>query len=149
MMFQFDETLIPLLECKVAGELPDLFTMEDGSKIIREEQWEKRRKELYKTAVELQYGTMPPDPEFLEVEMLDDEWNIRNYRIITGTRACPVQFTMRVIRPSEQKKYPAIVDGDLCWRYYYDKDFIRAATDAVIMLVLINRTELVPDVKES
>lgn len=149
MMFQFDESLIPLLEYKEAGKLPDLFTMEDGTPVTRREQWDRRRKELYKSAVELQYGTMPPEPEFLEVEMLDDEWNIRNYRIITGTRACPVQFTMRVVRPSEQKKYPAIVDGDLCWRYWFDKDFIRAATDRGIMLVLFNRTELVPDVKEA
>ena len=149
MMFQFDESLIPLLEYRVAGELPDLFTMEDGTKVIDTAQWEQRRRELYRTAVEIQYGTMPPEPEFLEVEQLDEDWNIRNYRIITGTRACPVQFTMRIVRPAEQKKYPAIVDGDLCWRYWFDKDFIRAATDSGIMLVLFNRTELVPDVKSA
>ena len=147
MLFRFDETLIPLLEYKVAGELPDLFTMEDGTALTDRSQWEARRKELYRTAVELQYGTMPPEPEFLEVEQLDEDWNIRSYRIITGTRACPVRFTMRIVRPAEQKKYPAIVDGDLCWRYWFDKDFIRAATDSGVMLVLFNRTELVPDVK--
>jgi len=149
MMLHVNENLIPLLEYKVAGELPNLFVMEDGAPVTCLDQWESRRKELYKTAVELQYGTMPPEPEFLEVEPLDDEWNITNYRIITGPRACPVQFTMRVIRPGERKSYPAIVDGDLCWRYYFDKEFIRAATDRGIMLVLFNRTELVPDVKEA
>ena len=103
MLFQFDESLIPLLEYKVSGELPNLFTMEDGTPLTCREQWEQRRREMYKTAVEIQYGTMPPEPEFLEVEQLDEDWNIRNYRIITGTRACPVQFTMRIVRPAEQK----------------------------------------------
>ena len=35
MMFRFDETLIPLLEYKAAGELPDLFTMEDGTPLTQ------------------------------------------------------------------------------------------------------------------
>ena len=70
MLFQFDESLIPLLEYKVSGELPNLFTMEDGTPLTCREQWEQRRREMYKTAVEIQYGTMPPEPEFLEVEQL-------------------------------------------------------------------------------
>ena len=146
-MLHVDENLIQVLKYRTLGELPDLFTMEDGRKVTDLALWQERRKELYKTAVEIQYGTMPPQPEFLEVEMLDDEWNIRNYRIITGTRKCPVQFSMRVVRPSEQKKYPAIVDGDLCWRYSFDKEYLKAATDNGIMFVLFNRNELVPDVK--
>ena len=41
---------------EVLGKLPDLFTFEDGRKVTSIADWEERRKEIYKTAVELQYG---------------------------------------------------------------------------------------------
>lgn len=139
------ENLIPIVDYQVLGKLPDLFTMEDGTPVTDQASWERRRKELYKTAVELQYGTIPPDPEFLEVEPLDDGGEIRSYRIVTGRRACPVSFVMRVLTPVGQGPFPVIVDGDLCWRYAFDREYLNAALDNGVMLVLFNRTELVPD----
>lgn len=144
-MPDFDETLIPILDYRVKQPLQDLFAMEDGSRVTTREQWEQRRKELFKTAVEIQYGTLPPDPEFLEVEPLDTSDAIRNYRIITGRKDYPVSFIMRVVKPSEEGKFPAIVDGDLCWRYAFDKEYLQAATQNGVMLVLFNRLELAPD----
>ena len=135
-MPDFDETLIPILDYRVKQPLQDLFAMEDGSRVTTREQWEQRRKELFKTAVEIQYGTLPPDPEFLEVEPLDTSDAIRNYRIITGRKDYPVSFIMRVVKPAEEGKFPAIVDGDLCWRYAFDKEYLQAATQNGVMLVL-------------
>lgn len=148
-MRDFDENLIQTINYQVLGQLQDLFTMEDGTKVETREQWELRREELYKTAVELQYGTMPPEPEFVKLEPLDNGGNIQSIRIITGTYEKPVSFVMRVIRPEKPGIYPAIVDGDLGFRYAFDKAFIHAVTDRNIMLVLFNRTELVPDRKEA
>ena len=123
-MHEFDENLIQIKKNEVLGKLPNLFTMEDGSRVEMPEQWKERRKELFQTAVEMQYGKMPPQPEFLEVEPLDENLAIRNYRIVTGTRQTPTAFTMRVIGPNKPGVFPAIVDGDLCWRYAFDKEYL-------------------------
>ena len=50
--------------------LPDLFLMENGQRVTTLEDWNIRRGELSALAVDLQYGGMPPEPEFLEVETL-------------------------------------------------------------------------------
>ena len=105
-MLDFDEKLISVLDYQVKQPLQDLFVMEDGTRVETREQWEQRRKELFKTAVEIQYGTMPPEPEFLEVEPLDTSDVIRNYRIVTGRRDYPVSFIMRVVKPAEAGKFP-------------------------------------------
>lgn len=144
-MRNFDENLIRIDSYEVLGQLPDLFTMEDGTKVENEQQWQQRRQELFKSAVGLQFGEVPPEPEFLEVEPLDSGTNIQSFRITTGTKARPLSFIMRVIRPEKPGVYPAIVDGDLCWRYAFDKEFIDAAISQNVMLVLFNRTELAPD----
>ena len=80
------DNMLEVTSYEVLGKLPDLFQMEDGSRLTDPADWEKRRAELYKTAVELQYGTMPPKPEFLEVETLYLSPNSSSYRIITGRR---------------------------------------------------------------
>ncbi len=56
--------LIDITENKVLGKLPDPFVFDDGTRVKTADDWERRRKEIYKTAVELQYGTIPPEPEF-------------------------------------------------------------------------------------
>ena len=144
-MAEFDENLIKLQTVTVKGKLPNPFVMNNGAPVKTPEDWELRRQELYQSAVELQYGTMPPQPEFLKVELLDAAALIHNYRITTGRKDCPVSFIMRVVAPAEKGKFPAIVDGDLCWRYAFDKDYIQTVTGNGIAFVLFNRLELVPD----
>ena len=145
-MVNFDENLIKVQSITTKGKLPNPFIMNDGTSVKTEADWQLRRQEMYKTAVELQYGTMPPQPEFLEVEPLDDATSIFNYRITTGRKDHPVSFIMRVILPTEGgEKFPAIVDGDLCWRYAFDKEYLQTVTGNGIAFVLFNRVELVPD----
>lgn len=144
-MVDFDESTLRIESVHVLGKLPDPFVMNDGSRISDPSLWEQRRREMYQTAVELQYGTMPPEPEFLEVEPLDHAPLIRNYRIITGRRACPVSFIMRLILPETEGKFPVIVDGDLCWHYAFHDDYIQTVTENGIAFVLFNRLELAPD----
>ena len=146
-MIDFDENLIKIQHVTVSGPLPNPFIMDDGTPVTDAAGWELRRKEMYKSAVELQYGTMPPDPEFLEVELLDDAPLIHNYRITTGRIDHPVSFIMRVLIPEGNGKFPAIVDGDLCWRYAFDKEYLQTVTGNGIAFVLFNRVELVPDRK--
>ena len=133
----------------VLGKLPDPFLFDNGKRVVTKEDWQKRRQEIYKTAVELQYGKIPPDPEFLVADAntyLDKE--TVSCTIITGTREKPVRFGMKIFKPNGFGKFPAVVDGDLCFKYPYNEDFIKSFTNSGIMLVLFDRTELAPDRRE-
>ena len=123
-----NQELLHVTKYEVLGKLPDLFTFEDGTPVAEPADWARRRGELYKTAVELQYGTMPPKPEFLEVELLYVGAKVRSYRIYTGTRAHPVSFHMKLVLPASGYNFPAIVDGDMCFPYHMDKEYLSAAT---------------------
>lgn len=144
--------MLEVLDYKALGELPDLFLTEDGKAVKTSADWEDRRAELYKTAVELQYGTLPPKPEFLEVEPLYVSKKWSSYRITSGKRECPVSFVMRVGLPktvSQSGRYPMIVDGDGCFGYFHRSDFIDPPLEAGIGWALFDRTEIVPDCKEA
>lgn len=146
--FNFHEDLIKITKYDLAGRLPNPFIFDDGTPVNTPADWDKRRKELYKSAVELQYGTMPPEPEFLEVEILclGGIGKPSSYRIHTGTRANPVVFNMTLFKANISSKCPAVVDGDLCFPYAYDPAFVKTFTDNGIHLAMFNRTELAPDI---
>ena len=69
-MSHINEDLIKITEYKVLGQLPDPFLREDGTRASTPEEFEEHKAELYKSAVELHYGTIPPKPEVLSVEHL-------------------------------------------------------------------------------
>ena len=139
-----ENTKLKVTEYKVLGELPDLFTFSDGSKVKTKEDWEKRRPELMETAVSLQYGDLP-EPEFLEVETTYMSPTRNSYRITTGRRAHPVVFNLKLIHPAHYN-CPVIVDGDLCFGYAYDKEYLAPALDNGIAWALFDRTELAHDI---
>ncbi len=134
---------------EVLGKLPDLFTFEDGRKVRSLEDWQERRREIYKTAVELQYGQMPPAPEFLEITPLTNPGlgRINIWRITTGTRAKPVSFSMFAHFPKTKGPWPVVIDGDLCYNCVQDPATAKIFNDDGILFVAFNRTELVPDLR--
>ena len=139
--------LLHVTKYEVLGQLPDLFTFEDGTPVVTPADWEARRGEMYKTAVELQYGTMPPPPEFLEVETLYVGGTARSYRIHTGRRDHPVSFLMKLVLPSAGSRFPCIVDGDLCFPYHMNQEYLSAATSEGVAWVFFDRTELAHDIQ--
>ena len=142
-----EDNKLKVTKYEVLGKLPDIFTFEDGTKVKTQADWEKRRKEIYKYVVDLQYGTIPPKPEFLEIEKLNDNPKCNTYKITTGRINHPVSFTMRVIPPKPTpEKFPIIVDGDLCWLYAFDKDWLNVPLSKGIGLVMFDRTELAHDI---
>ena len=141
------QDLLHVTKYEVLGKLPDLFTFEDGTPVATPADWPRRRAELYKTAVELQYGTMPPAPEFLEVETLFRGARNHSYRITTGTREKPVSFLMKLVLPASGCNVPCIVDGDMCVPYHMDKAYLSAATDEGVAWVFFYRTELAHDIQ--
>ena len=61
------KNLIRTTEYQVLGKLPDPFLTEKGKRIRSVSEWPEQRKMLFRSAVELQYGTQPPAPEVFEV----------------------------------------------------------------------------------
>lgn len=142
------ENLIEIIDYKLCGELPNPFVFYNGEKVTTKEDWEKRRKEIYETTINLQYGKMPPAPEFLEVEpiYLGGKGLPNSYRITTGTKKNPFSFIMYVYKAKASDLAPAVITGDLCFKYAFDKEYINTFIDNGVNLVLFNRTELAPDV---
>ncbi len=141
-----DKNLIKVTDYQVLGKLPDPFVMDDGTPITSPDQWADRRREMYKTAIELQYGPTPPEPDFLDVTLLSKTPKVVVYSIVTGPYAHPVRFTMTLIKPRGDGPFPAVVDGDLCFQYPFTPNFGDTFVNNGIMLVLFNRTELAPDI---
>ncbi len=139
--------LLKITEYELLGKLPDPFVMDDGTRITDPKDWEKRREEIYRYAIELQYGVQPPAPEFLEVEPLYFSEGVHGYKIHTGTYEKPVSFRMQVLIPkTEGEKFPFIIDGDQCWRYHMNPEYLNAALDRGIGWVFFDRTELAHDI---
>ena len=120
-------TKLKVTEYEVLENLPDLFTFNDGREVKTKEDWQERRKELYEVAVKLQYGDLP-EPEFLEVETCFMSPTKNTYKIYTGRKSHPVSFMMTLIHP-RTVKHPVIVDGDYCFTYALDKEYLSKATD--------------------
>jgi len=135
---------------EVLGKLPDLFTFEDGRKVTSIADWRERRKEIYKDAVELQYGQTLPAPEILELDPLcvpGTTGRMQIWRLTTGTRAKPISFTMYAHKPAGNGPWPVVVDGDLCYGCMQDPEIAKKFLDKGIMLVTFNRCEIVPDIR--
>lgn len=108
--------------------------------------WAARREEMYHTAVELQYGTLPPEQEFLEVEALCHGKSHSSYKIHTGTHENPITLVIKVILPNGLNR-PIIVDGDLCTGHWIKDGFIDAAIKKDIGWILFDRAELAHDIR--
>jgi len=141
------ETMLEVTSYEVLGELPDIFTFDNGEKLTAPADWARRRDEIYKTAVELQYGAMPPAPEFLEIETLYNGGDSNSYKITTGRRDCPVSFRMQLLHPNIKERCPVIVDGDMCFPYFTHNDYVKTALDKNIAWAFFDRTELAHDVR--
>ncbi len=148
MPAQMHQDLLHVTQYEVLGPLPDLFTFDNGTPVRTPADWPARREELTRSAVGLQYGGMPPDPEFVEVEFLDCARSFKTYRIKTGRREKPVTFLLKLILPAPGRagNYPCIVDGDMCFAYFMDKEYLAAATEEGVAWALFDRTELAHDI---
>lgn len=149
MPCDFDRSLIKVTKYEVLGKLPNPFIFEDGTVADTAEKWRERRAEMYQDVIELQYGTQPPAPEFLEVETLfcGSVFGMSsNYRIRTGTKENPVTFCIKVFLPGGEGPWPVVVDGDGCFDQHCNKDFVQMFTKNGIAFCIFNRTELAHDV---
>ncbi|MBQ9162788.1 MAG: hypothetical protein IJX74_05875 [Clostridia bacterium] len=139
---------IQITEYNLKGKLPDPFEFDDGGRVKDAADWERRREEIFKSAVELQYGAVVPEPTMFEVEPLYVAGVRRPnvYKITAGTLKKTVSFTMTVFKAATDRPLPTVVTGDLCFQYAFDKEYLDAFLNNEINLALFNRTELFPDV---
>ena len=141
-----NEELLSITSYELLDHLPNPFKFEDGSQVKTEVDWLNRRRELYQTAVEIQFGAIPPAPETITLELLCDGKKQRIYKICAGTANKQVSFRMKIMFPAGKHR-PVIIDGDGCANYFMQSGFLDAALDNDIGWILFDRTELAHDVK--
>ena len=56
----YSKKQLKLFDYKVLGKLPNLFLFDNGESVKSLEDWNRRREEIYRTAVDIQFGTLPP-----------------------------------------------------------------------------------------
>ena len=139
---------IKITEYNLKGKLPDPFLLENGERVKDTADWEVRRAEIYKSAIDLQYGGAVPEPEVFSVEPIyaGGVRRLNVYRITAGTKEKTVSFTMTVFKAATDKPLPTVVTGDLCFQYAFDTEYLNAFLDHGINFAMFNRTELYPDV---
>ncbi len=140
---------IKITEYKEYGKLPDPFLKEDGTRFTHPSDWKEMRANLYKSAVEFQYGKQPPAPEYFDVEptYVPGNSHSNTYVIHAGTKEKSVRFRMKLFLPKSQEPCPVVIDGDGCFEYAYDKEFINVFRDNNIAFALFDRTEIAHDIQ--
>lgn len=147
------------------GKMPDPFLREDGTRVTPEE-WPAYKKELLEKIVDFEYGGMPPRPEVVRYERLNEMpphaprgrtgiW----YRITAGSKEKQLSFLLEITIPwvkekvpddlapiGEDEKYPVLLTGDGCYRNM-DDVVIKAALARGYLTARFNRLELANDVK--
>ena len=93
---------------KILGKLPDVFVFENGERVENQSDWEKRRVEIINTAVELEFGGMPPAPDDFRLEKLTEpgKGRINCYRLHNIINGHDFTFCIDVYRPKENDKCP-------------------------------------------
>ncbi len=139
-MYQLDKQLAPL---------PDVLSV-NGVRMTTPSQWQQHRAALLEATVELEYGGMPPQPEYFEIERLHTSvfGNMGTYRIFTGTLTKQLSFVLQVYRPNVSGKCPVILTGDGCFVNCGDA-VIEEAIRRGIAVAKFNRVEFAPDIYNS
>ena len=69
--------MIKILEYNLKGNLPDPFVFNDGHRLKDKSEWQARKAEIYKSAVDLQYGGAVPAPEYFHKSRCDPPGHVR------------------------------------------------------------------------
>ena len=134
--------------------LPPLLRFDDGRPVTTPSEWRQRRAEVWRHAIELQYGALPPTPAEVTAEALGKPADIRwlpgatyeSYRIVTSEP--DYAFMLNLTLPPGEAACPVVIHGDGCWRYLTDTVTTEAINRGFIV-AQFNRTEIVPDLAES
>lgn len=138
---------IEIIQYDVLGKLPDLFTFDDGSPVITPEDWEKRRTEILKTAVDLQYGGTAPEPDSVVAECLYNggAGKAASFRVSSYFGNKKISFYMKLFLPENAQNPPVVISGDMCFNYCFDRGYLTPMLDNGIAFAVFDRTEIADD----
>lgn len=132
----------------VRGQLPNPFLFADGTRATDAGSWQRRRQEILRDTIALEYGGLPPKPEEFRIERTYAEAGAAYYRLFAGPKRRPFSFTFVVYSPSRElypDKRPVIIDGDGCFMRCTSDEIIKSITDRGVYFIKFNRTDLAPD----
>ena len=138
------------------GKLPDPFLKENGERMTPEE-WAQARAALREKIVDIEYGGMPPRPEYLRIEPLNDFRRVESsmwYKIYAGNKEKQISFTLELYIPAgdegigaplrDNEKYPVILTGDGCYANM-ESDVAQEANRRGFIAAKFNRLEIAND----
>ena len=102
-------------ELPLRKEMPDVLTMNDGTKITTPKQWPKRREEMKRILEYYAVGQMPPPPENVKGQEIKSESALDgkvNYRLVHLTFGPErnLELNIGIFTPTDQKgPFPAII----------------------------------------
>jgi hypothetical protein len=101
-------------ELPVRKEMPDVFTMNDGTKVTTREQWAKRREEIRRTLEYYHVGRMPPPPGNVKGTEVSSQLLLNGkvkYRLIKLTFGPEEKLSLHVgiYAPAEGGAVPAVI----------------------------------------
>ena len=131
----------------ILGKLPNPFIFEDGSTVKTTSDWERRREEIINNAVMLEFGGMPPPPDRIDIEKLNERgWGCANcYRVHCSIGERDFSFCFTTFLPSEREKCPVLINGDEMYYKCCNDKVIEEAHRRGFMVVKFNRTEFAHD----
>ncbi len=139
--------MIKILEYNLRGKLPDPFVFDSGEHLSSRLDWQRRREEIYKSAVELQYGPIPPAPERVSAEPIYiNKANPSTYRVRAEANGRELSFDLIVFKAPGKEKHPTVISGDACFKYPFNPEYVNTYLENGINLVFFNRTDIFPDV---
>lgn len=107
-------------------ELPALLRFANGTAVADATAWVYRRRELLDSVLEIEYGRLPPPVEVtgeLLHQSVVERWGqarFQQYRLwLGGTGGIPLRLDLS--RPPGDGPFPAVVNGDACWRHMTDE----------------------------
>ena len=133
----------------ISGELPNPFVFDDKTCVKNVCDWERRRREIIETAVELEYGGMPPMPDDVEVEKLTEGRGSRCYRVHCIIGGKDFTFCFKVFVPEGRDGCPVVITGDEMYYKNCNDRVIEEALRRGFIVVKFNRTEIAPDMYSS
>lgn len=101
-------------ELPMRKELPDVLTMNDGTKVTTTAQWQRRREEIKRTLQYYATGQMPPAPGNVKGRVMTAETVIEgrvNYRLVhlTFGPGAKLGLDIGIFSPVEGGPFPAII----------------------------------------
>lgn len=134
------------------GPLPDPFALPGGGRVQTSGEWTERSAAWRDLIVKMEYGGLPPAPKEVKGETLCHSAVRRwpgapkywSYRIHCRGGKKPFTFCVKILFPSTEGPFPAIISGDGCWWYLSEKIAQNVIKNGCA-LVMFNRTEFAED----